>query len=109
MLDSVIRARNRWLKPEGTLFPSHSTMYWGLVSYEEDRDQKIREYHDSLYDWEKFSSEMKQYYAMDMTPLEKPFTKEQEDYFVYSGLWTELRPEHSVGQPVVIKKIDLNT
>lgn len=109
MLDSVIRARNRWLKPEGTLFPSHSTMYWGLVSYEEDRDQKIKEYQDSLYDWEKFSGEMKQYYAMDMTPLERPFTKEQEDYFVYSGLWTELRPEHSVGQPVVIKKIDLNT
>jgi protein arginine N-methyltransferase 1 len=26
MLDSVIRARNRWLKPGGAMFPSHATM-----------------------------------------------------------------------------------
>ena len=62
MLDSVVRARNKWLKSDGTLFPSHATMYWGLISYEEDREQKIREYQDSLYEWDKFSSDMKQFY-----------------------------------------------
>jgi len=41
MLDSVVRARNKWLKPTGTLFPSHATMYFSMVSFEEDREQKI--------------------------------------------------------------------
>ena len=27
MLDSVIVAREKWLKPDGALFPSHATLY----------------------------------------------------------------------------------
>ena len=27
MLDSVIVARDKWLKPDGALFPSHATIY----------------------------------------------------------------------------------
>ena len=35
--------------------------------------------------------------------------QEQIDYYIFSGIWTELRPEHVIGQPVVIKRLDLNT
>jgi len=41
--------------------------------------------------------------------LQQKYDQEQSDYYVYSGLWTELRPEQVVGQPVVIKSLDLNT
>jgi protein arginine N-methyltransferase 1 len=34
MLDSVIRARNKWMKPDGAMFPSHATMFWGCISHE---------------------------------------------------------------------------
>lgn len=27
MLDSVIVARDKWLKPDGAMFPSHATLY----------------------------------------------------------------------------------
>jgi protein arginine N-methyltransferase 1 len=43
MLDSVIRARNRWMKPEGSMFPSHATMYFSAISYEDDREGKANE------------------------------------------------------------------
>lgn len=108
MLDSVIRARNKWLKDGGCMFPSHATMYWSAVSFEDDRNTKNREYMESLREWEKFSEEMKEYYTIDMSALSKTFKKEQEEYFLYSSLWTELRVEHVVGQPVVIKRLDLN-
>ena len=36
------------------------------------------------------------------------YRKEQADYYIYSSLWTELRIEHVIGQPVVIKQLDLN-
>lgn len=109
MLDSVVRARNRWLKPEGTLFPSHATMLFSLISFEDDREAKSRDYCNSMDDWQRFSDEMKSFYSIDMTCLASRYHQEQADYFVYSGLWTELRPEHVVGQPSVIKRIDLNT
>jgi type I protein arginine methyltransferase len=46
---------------------------------------------------------------MDMTVLEPNFIKEQEDYYIFSSLWTELQPHHVLGDPIVIKRLDLNT
>ena len=109
MLDSVIRARNRWLKPDGAMFPSHATMLWGCISHEEDRKSRVEEFDGTMMEWVKFSSEMKEYYNLDMSALDDPFHREQAEYYIYSSLWTELRPEHLVGQPVVIKRLDLNT
>ncbi len=34
MLDSLVRARDKWLKPGGLMFPSHATIEWGVVSDE---------------------------------------------------------------------------
>ncbi len=48
---------------------------------------------------------MYNHYNIDMSPLTDAYSKEQEDYFVYSGLWTELRVEHAIGEPVIIKKL----
>jgi len=109
MLDSVIRARNKWMKPTGSMFPSHATMFWAAVSNEDDRMNKLDEYAQSMREWEKFSGEMQQYYNLNMASLETPFKKEQADYYIYTGLWTELRVEHVIGQPVVIKRLDLNS
>jgi protein arginine N-methyltransferase 1 len=109
MLDSVIRARDKWMKPDGAMFPSHATMYFGAISYEDDREQKRNEFKHSMQEWTRFSDEMSHYYNLDMGALAAPFNKEQADYYIYSGLWTELRPEHTVGEPVVIKRLDLNT
>jgi len=109
MLDSVIRARNRWLKPEGCMFPSHATMLWSAISFEDDRLGKYNEYCQSMDDWRNFSSEMKQYYNLDMSALQSSYEREQSDYYIFSSLWSELRTEHVIGQPVVIKRLDLNT
>lgn len=35
MLDSLVRARDRWLAPGGLMFPSRCTMMWGLISDEQ--------------------------------------------------------------------------
>ena len=109
MLDSVIRVRDKWLKPEGTLFPSHATMLWGAISYEEDRMEKRYEYDRSMQDWVTFMDDMKKYYKVDMSALDESFDKEQENYYVYSSLWTTLNTSQVVGQPCVLRTFDLNT
>lgn len=109
MLDSVIRARDRWLAPTGAMFPSYATMYWGAITFEEDRLSKQTEYMQSMQDWSAFSREMKELYNVDVSCLNESYSKEQADYYVYSSLWTELAIEHLIGVPSVIKELDINT
>ena len=109
MLDSVIRARNKWMKPEGSMFPSHATMYWAAISSEEDREGKYGDYTHSMREWETFGKDMKEKYSIDCSAISSSYQKEQKDYFIYSSLWTELRVENVIGQPVVVKRMDLNT
>jgi protein arginine N-methyltransferase 1 len=52
---------------------------------------------------------MKQYYNLDMSSLSSSYNKEQIDYYIYSSLWTELSQEHVIGQPQVVKRLDLNS
>jgi hypothetical protein len=61
-----------------------------------------------MSEWTKFSSEMKQFYNLDMSALDKPYAREQSEYYIYSSLWTELNLQHLIGQPAVIKRLDLN-
>ena len=51
---------------------------------------------------------MESQYGLNMKALDDTFEKEQIDYYLFSALWTELRPEHVIGEPVVIKRLDLN-
>lgn len=50
MLDSIIRARDKFLKQDGTglMFPSHVTMYLAPVNDEEERRLALREYNGSM-------------------------------------------------------------
>ena len=38
--------REKYLKPDGHMFPSHATMLWALVNDEAERELREKEYHD---------------------------------------------------------------
>lgn len=75
----------------GSMFPSHATMYWGAVSFEDDRESRIDEYQRSMQEWNQFNKDMKRCYNLDMNILNETYEKEQSEYFIYSSLWMELR------------------
>merc|ERR1739841_18198 len=54
MFDSVIIARDQYLKPGGALYPSHAKMYWCPVALQDDRDAKLAETADTLAEWDAF-------------------------------------------------------
>lgn len=108
MFDSVIYARDRWLKPDGVMYPSHARMWMapmrsGLV------DQKMREYDGAMEDWYSFINETKSYYGVDMSVLTKPFDGEQKKYYLQTSLWNNLHPNQIIGTPVIVKEIDCST
>lgn len=43
-----VRVREKYLKPEGALYPSHCSMFWALVDDEEERHAKANEFSQAL-------------------------------------------------------------
>jgi len=109
MLDSVIKARDRFLNPGGFMFPSHATMYWAPIQNERERLSRQQEYCSTMQDWFSFKDETRDKYNLNMECLELQFEQEQRHYYVTTGGWTELWRDAVVGEPFVVKQIDLTT
>ena len=110
MLDSLLRAREKFLKPKtGLMFPSHTTMYIAPVQDEEERRAGCSEYAGSMSDWNDFRETTKQVYGVDMEILEKDFDREQKEYYLWSSRWRELPSESVLAEPKEIKYFDMMT
>jgi type I protein arginine methyltransferase len=110
MLDSIIRARDKFLKRRtGLLLPSHCSMYVAPVTDEKERKQNGSEYAAAMSDWYDFAETTSQTYGVDMNILEADYDREQKDYYMLSSRWTELTPETVLAEPVRIKHLDMMT
>jgi len=110
MLDSLIRARDKFLKQKtGLMFPSHTTMFVAPVYDEEERKISLREYSGAMSDWSEFADTTKSVYGVDMTVLEKDFEKEQKEYYLLSSRWSELKESSLLAEPAMVKELDMMT
>jgi protein arginine N-methyltransferase 1 len=109
MLDSIIRARDKFLKSDGLMFPSHTTMYIAPVTDEDERKANNNEYASAMADWNDFEQTTSQVYGVDMSVLEADYDREQKDYYLWSSRWSELRPEVVLAEPKEIKYLDMVT
>ena len=110
MLDSLVRARDKFLKPRvGLMFPSHTTMYLAPVVDEEERKMTAQEHSNSMSDWYEFASSTKAVYGVDMSILESEFEREQREYYLLSSRWSELAPEAVLAEPKMVKHLDMCT
>lgn len=110
MLDSLIRARDKFLKPAtGLMFPSHTTMYIAPVQDEAERRRGCNDYAAAMSDWADFSETTKQVYGVTMDVLQNDFDKEQKDYYLWSSQWRELPDDAVLCEPKAIKYLDMMT
>lgn len=110
MLDSLIRAREKFMKPKtGLMFPSHTTMYFAPVHDEEERKVSVQEYNGSMGDWSEFVESTKSVYGVDMGVLGQNYDREQKEYYLLSSRWAELRPDALLAEPVIVKELDMCT
>ncbi|CDP03411.1 unnamed protein product [Coffea canephora] len=108
MFDSVICARDRWLKPDGVMYPSHARMWLAPIS-SKLANQKMSDFDGTIDDWYNFVDETKTYYGVDMSIFTKPFTDEQRKYYLQTSLWNNLHPNQVIGEAGIIKEIDCLT
>lgn len=110
MLDSLIRARDKFLKRgKGLMFPSHTTMYLSPIQDEEERKISNQEYSGAMSDWTQFAESTKSVYGVDMNILAYDYDREQKEYYLLSSRWAELPPDAVLATPAVVKQVDMCT
>lgn len=108
MFDSVIHARDRWLKSTGIMYPSHARM-WVAPVKSGLGNQKMQDYENVMADWDEFTQDTQDFYGVDMSALTDPFLEEQRKYYLQTSLWTNLHPNQIIGTPVIVKEFDCLT
>jgi len=109
MLDSLVRARDTFLKPtSGLMMPSHATMMIAPIVDEEERKHQQNEYAAGMEDWKEFAETTSNLYGVDMSVLESNFDREQKEYYVLSSRWAELPTSCVLAEPAVVKQLDMH-
>lgn len=109
MLDSLVRARDTFLKPtSGLMMPSHATMMIAPIVDEEERKHQQNEYAAGMEDWKEFAETTSNLYGVDMSVLESNFDREQKEYYVLSSRWAELPTRFVLAEAAVVKELDMH-
>ncbi|KAK9805341.1 hypothetical protein WJX73_003869 [Symbiochloris irregularis] len=108
MLDSVLFARDRFLKPGGAMYPSHARLYLAPIRTQATQ-QRLHDFQGAMQGWSAFVHEMDSYYGVDMHCLNDAFHQEQRGYYLSTSAWADVHPSQMQGPPTCFKSYDLHT
>lgn len=108
MLDSVICARDRWLKPTGMMYPSHARI-WIAPIRSGLGNQRKNDFDSAMNEWDNFVDDTHNHYGVNMRVLTDSYRKENEKYYLQTSLWSNLEPDQVVGIPAIIMELDCLT
>eukprot|EP00941_MAST-03F_sp_MAST-3F-sp1_P005054 g5054.t1 len=109
MLDSVIFARDHFLKEGGALYPSHARICWGAVVNEHGYEENAAAFHETMSDWQRFLVTMKSDFNIDMSSMTKKFEDENREYFLNQATYRNLASEQVLAENCSTTELDLNT
>ncbi|CAE7194571.1 PRMT10 [Symbiodinium natans] len=107
MLDSVLNARDRFLKPGGALFPSHATLFLAPVGPYKACREKQQTFDSERTHFEDFNGSMLQWYGTDFSCMRDEFLAEQRMYYLQTGMFVNLSPKQLAGSASPVLEIDL--
>jgi len=107
MLDSVLVARDRFLKPGGALYPSHARMFLAPIR-SNSTAQRASDLKGTMEGWGEFLEDMKEYYNVDLSVLTDDFASEQRDYYLATSAWGDVHPSQLVGVAAPFHTYDLH-
>ena len=110
MLDSVIAARDKFLKPDGALYPSHAAIKWGAVCGEGIKDQQEGLYANSMREWEDFAEGIKEDFNLDVSALTEEYDTENQEYYLGQAYYRNLESNQLLtADTASVHELDLKT
>ncbi|UPQ98453.1 protein arginine N-methyltransferase [Chloropicon primus] len=108
VMDSVLFARDKFLKSDGAMYPSHCKMFFAPVYSERLAEDVWDTYHRNLKSWEVAAEVVFDLAGFDI----KSLAGEYEDSLttgLRSSFGVEVEPPEMLGPAVVVKEIDMLT
>ena len=107
MFDSVIAARDKWLKPGGAMYPSDAILRMaplcsGLYA------SRLNEFTEECAAWEQFGEWMSSGNGINVAGLTEFFHREQQEYLLQSAQWCQLRKGEVIGDEFAISEFDMH-
>eukprot|EP00747_Dinoflagellata_sp_TGD_P044427 gnl/TRDRNA2_/TRDRNA2_143266_c0_seq2.p1 gnl/TRDRNA2_/TRDRNA2_143266_c0~~gnl/TRDRNA2_/TRDRNA2_143266_c0_seq2.p1 ORF type:complete len:419 (+),score=79.07 gnl/TRDRNA2_/TRDRNA2_143266_c0_seq2:100-1257(+) len=108
MVQSVILARNRWLKPGGVMYPSTARILMAQLDDSKFRRERRDEILDAMKYWDDLASQLSERYSLNFSKLRRDYSEEHFDY-VFRSAWLGVIPKFAVaGEPQVIFQFDMH-
>jgi protein arginine N-methyltransferase 1 len=108
MVDSLLAARDAWLKPGGSLWPSHARLFVAPAR-SHLAASRSSEFAASMAGWGAFQGEVDARYGVDVSALAPAFRAEQRQYCLETSAWADVPPGDLVGPPACVAEFDLAT
>jgi protein arginine N-methyltransferase 1 len=108
MLDSVLFARDKFLRKDGSLWPSHVSIYVGLVKAQEAWATAHDGLLDEMEDWDAFSQDMADY-ELDTQSMRETYETESRHHFLGHSSWQIMDGSDVIGEASMVWTRDLNT
>jgi len=108
MFDSVIVARDAWLKPGGAMFPSHAQLHMAPLC-SKLYYSRFSEYHAECQTWEEFEQYMEEENDLKVDNLREAYEKEQLEYLLQSAQWCQVPASELIGDRFSILSLDAHT
>lgn len=107
MVQSVLYARDKWLKPDGVMYPSHARLLLAPMAepgFVEAREASVTE---SMELWDELSATLSTRYSLQMDALRPAYLDESVDY-AYRNAWQgALAPHAVVGDAATLLDVDM--
>mmetsp|Transcript_22850 Transcript_22850/g.73474 ORF Transcript_22850/g.73474 Transcript_22850/m.73474 type:complete len:408 (+) Transcript_22850:128-1351(+) len=107
MLDSVLYARDTFLKPNGTILPNRARLYWAPANLRDERDARLKDRADAMADFDAFAHDLRSSDGLDFFCLRKAYAREQTDYYLRQAQWLECREDQLLAEPALVRTFDL--
>jgi len=108
MVQSVIFARDRWLKPDGVMYPSSVRLYISSVDKSNVHDVYARSLHDSMTEWDDIQSNLFSKFGLKFTTLKHDYNDEAIKLQFYKLRQMDLS-NVKIGVPVALIDVDMHT
>lgn len=110
MVQSVLYARDRWLKPTtGVMYPSHCTIHVAALHEPGFAEARETELGDAMKQWDELATTLSSKYSLHFDALRSAYQEEHIDY-AYRQAWQGLVADEAVlGTPTTVLSVDMHT
>ena len=109
MVQSVLFARDKWLKPGGVMYPSSARLLLSTLGESGFIEARAVDVDEAMETWDVLSHDLKTNFDLDLKPLRDSYHKENVEYFRHNAWQGPVPSNAPIGKAHVLLHVDMHT